>query len=88
MLEMNNRWQEFSKSQRNENTKAMCDVSDNLQELVIVTQEMVREVREMRVENRETIAALHTHDKQAIDIRNAVEDLKHVVGSSLGRERK
>lgn len=80
MLEMNNRWQEFNKAQRNENTNAMCDVSGNLQELVVITQEMVREVREMRVENRETIEALQAHDKRSIEIKNVVEDLKHKKG--------
>ena len=64
----NEKWREFNKEQREENNACMTDVNSGLRNLTQVTQGLVTEVREMRIESREITAALSEHDDQAKEI--------------------
>ena len=65
MLEIDEKWRAFNKEQREENNACMTDVNSGLRNLTQVTQGLVTEVREMRIESREITAALLEHDDQA-----------------------
>jgi len=65
MLEIDEKWRAFNKEQREENNACMTDVNSGLRNLTQVTQGLVTEVREMRIESREITAALSEHDDQA-----------------------
>ena len=65
MLEIDEKWRAFNKEQREENNACMTDVNSGLRNLTQVTQGLVTEVREMRIESREITAALLDHDDQA-----------------------
>jgi len=65
MLEIDEKWRAFNKEQREENNTCMTDVNSGLRNLTQVTQGLVTEVREMRIESREITAALSEHDDQA-----------------------
>lgn len=69
----NDKWRAFSKEQREENNCAMADVNNGLSNLTKVTEGLVQEVREMRIESREISAALVQHDLQAKEIKTLVE---------------
>jgi len=68
MLEIDEKWRAFNKEQREENNACMTDVNSGLRNLTQVTQGLVTEVREMRIESREITAALSEHDDQAKEI--------------------
>ena len=68
MLEIDEKWRAFNKEQREENNACMTDVNSGLRNLTQVTQGLVTEVREMRIESREITAALLEHDDQAKEI--------------------
>jgi len=65
MLEIDEKWRAFNKEQREENNACMTDVNSGLRNLTQVTQGLVTEVREMRIESREITATLLEHDDQA-----------------------
>lgn len=69
----NDKWRAFSKEQREENNCAMADVNNGLSNLTKVTEGLVQEVREMRIESREITAALALHDDQAKEILHIVQ---------------
>ena len=72
MLEIDEKWRAFNKEQREENNACMTDVNSGLRNLTQVTQGLVTEVREMRIESREITAALLEHDDQAKAILSLV----------------
>ena len=69
----NDKWRMFNKEQREENNCAMADVNNGLSNLTKVTEGLVQEVREMRIESREITAALALHDDQAKEILHIVQ---------------
>ena len=69
----NDRWRAFSKEQREENNCAIAEVNSGLGNLTKVTEGLVQEVREMRIESREITSALMAHDDQAKEILHIVQ---------------
>jgi len=73
MLTIDEKWRAFNKEQRSENNACMSDVNSGLSNLTKVTEGLLQEVREMRIESREITAALALHDDQAKEILHLVE---------------
>ena len=66
------KWRQFNKEQRAENTDAQKCVEVSMQGLTIVIQDLVNESREMRKDSKEFYASFHRHDAQAKEILDKV----------------
>jgi len=64
----NEKWREFNREQREENSCAMNDVKGSLQDLTTVTQALVSEVKEMRSDTSVFLGSFAQHDLQAREI--------------------
>jgi hypothetical protein len=73
MFDIDAKWREFNKEQREENNCAMADVNSSLGNLTKTTEGLVLEVKEMRTESRAITEALHDHDLQAKEILEQVK---------------
>ena len=69
----NEKWREFNREQREENSCAMNDVKGSLQDLTTVTQALVSEVKEMRADTSVFLGSFAQHDLQAREILNEVK---------------
>ena len=73
MFDIDDKWRQFNKEQREENNCAMADVNAGLTNLTKVTEGLVMEVREMRADSRQFTEDLANHDKQAKEILTLVQ---------------
>ena len=73
IYDLNSSWQNQNTEQRQDNNCAMADVNKSITNLATVTQGLVSEVREMRVESRQIAVDLHNHDLQAKEIMAIVK---------------
>ena len=73
MFDIDDKWRQFNKEQREENNSCMADVNAGLTNLTKVTEGLVMEVREMRADSRQFTEDLANHDKQAKEILTLVQ---------------
>lgn len=73
MFDIDDKWRQFNKEQREENNSCMADVNAGLTNLTKVTEGLVMEVREMRADSRQFSEDLANHDKQAKEILTLVQ---------------
>jgi len=73
MFDIDEKWREFNREQREENNCAMNDVKGSLQDLTTVTQALVSEVKEMRSDTSVFLGSFAQHDLQAREILNEVK---------------
>lgn len=89
MFDIDEKWRSANKEQRAENNKATNEVREAVSDLATVTQGLVSEVREMRESSLRFYEGFESHDKQARDILNGVNDLKQksAAGNRLTKPR-
>jgi len=73
MFDIDEKWRQFNKEQRDANLEAMNCVEGSLKDLTTVTQGLVSEVREMRDDSKAFYESFHAHDIQAKEIKLLVE---------------
>lgn len=74
MFDIDDKWREFNKQQREENNCAMQDVNAGLKNLTKVTYGLVQEVKEMREDSRRfSNEVFRDHDLQAKEILDHVK---------------
>jgi len=73
MFDIDEKWRQFNKEQRDTNLEAMNCVEGSLKDLTTVTQGLVSEVREMRDDSKAFYESFHAHDIQAKEIKLLVE---------------
>lgn len=73
MFDIDDKWREFNKEQRNSNQESMNCVEGSLKDLTTVTQGLVLEVREMRDDSKAFYESFRAHDMQAKEILAKVE---------------
>ena len=73
MFDIDEKWRQFNKEQRDTNLEAMNCVEGSLKDLTTVTQGLVSEVREMRGDSKAFYESFHAHDIQAKEIKLLVE---------------
>lgn len=74
MFDIDDKWREFNKEQREENNCAMQDVNAGLKNLTKVTYGLVQEVKEMREDSRRfSNEVFRDHDLQAKEILDHVK---------------
>lgn len=77
MFDIDDKWRQFNKEQREENNCAMADVNAGLTNLTKVTEGLVQEVREMREDSRRFYSeTFKDHDTQAKEILEHVKQPK------------
>lgn len=75
MFDIDDKWREFNKQQREENNCAMQDVNAGLKNLTKVTYGLVQEVKEMREDSRRfSNEVFRDHDLQAKEILDHVKN--------------
>ena len=73
MFDIDEKWRQFNKEQRDTNLEAMNCVEGSLKDLTTVTQGLVSEVREMRDDSKAFYESFHAHDIQAKEILAQVQ---------------
>jgi len=73
MFDIDEKWRQFNKEQRDTNLEAMNCVEGSLKDLTTVTQGLVSEVREMRDDSKAFFESFHAHDIQAKEILAQVQ---------------
>lgn len=73
IAEIEEKWRQFSREQRQENNACMGEVKQSLIDLTHVTQGLVAEVREMRADSQQFYQSFHEHDAQAKALINEVK---------------
>lgn len=73
MFDIDEKWRQFNKEQRDTNLEAMNCVEGSLKDLTTVTQGLVSEVREMRDDSNAFYESFHAHDIQAKEILAQVQ---------------
>ena len=74
MFDIDDKWREFNREQREENNCAMQDVNAGLKNLTKVTYGLVQEVKEMREDSRRfSNEIFRDHDMQAKEILDHVK---------------
>ena len=73
MFDIDEKWRQFHKEQRDTNLEAMNCVEGSLKDLTTVTQGLVSEVREMRDDSKAFYESFHAHDIQAKEILAQVQ---------------
>ncbi len=73
MFDIDEKWRQLNKEQRDTNLEAMNCVEGSLKDLTTVTQELVSEVREMRDDSKAFYESFHAHDIQAKEILAQVQ---------------
>jgi len=77
MFDIDDKWRQFNKEQREENNCAMADVNAGLTNLTKVTEGLVQEVKEMREDSRRFYSeTFKDHDNQAKEILDHVKPSK------------
>lgn len=83
MFDIDDKWRAFNKEQREENNCAMEDVKNGLGNLTKVTEELVKEVREMREDSRRFYhETFKDHDLQAKEILDNVKPQSRIKNKS------
>lgn len=73
MFDIDEKWRQFNKEQRDTNLEAMNCVEGSLKDLTTVTQGLVSEVREMRDDSKAFYESFRAHDIQAKEILAQVQ---------------
>jgi len=73
MFDIDEKWRQFNKEQREANLQSMNCVEGSLKDLTTVTQGLVNEMREMRQDSKEFYERFHQHDAQAKEILHEVK---------------
>lgn len=73
MFDIDEKWRQLNKEQRDTNLEAMNCVEGSLKDLTTVTQGLVSEVREMRDDSKAFYESFHAHDIQAKEILAQVQ---------------
>jgi hypothetical protein len=75
MLTIDEKWRAFNKEQRIDNNATTSCLENSLKDLTSVTQGLVTEIKEMRIDSMRFYENFHYHDEQAKHILSEVQKI-------------